>query len=69
VHRLFDRGYVTVTPDYRFEVSPRLKQDFDNGKTYYALHGSPIRLPANPQERPETALLQWHNENVFRAAG
>jgi putative restriction endonuclease len=22
IHRLFDRGYVTVTPDYRFEVGP-----------------------------------------------
>jgi len=25
VHRLFDKGYVTVTPDYRVEVSKRLR--------------------------------------------
>lgn len=34
IHRLYDRGYVTVTPDYRFRVSSRLKTDFDNGEPY-----------------------------------
>ena len=35
IHRLFDRGYVTVDRDYRFVVSRRLKEEFDNGRTYY----------------------------------
>jgi putative restriction endonuclease len=29
LHRLYDAGYVTVTPDLRFEVSRRLKDEFD----------------------------------------
>lgn len=37
IHRLYDRGYVTVTPDYRFRVSRRLKAEFDNGEPYYLL--------------------------------
>src|ERR1035437_10999862 len=48
VHTLFDRGYLTVSPDYRVEVSRRLKDEFDNGKEYYALHGKTILLPGNP---------------------
>jgi putative restriction endonuclease len=32
VHTLFDRGYVTVAPDFRVMVSSRLKKDFDNGE-------------------------------------
>ncbi len=36
VHALFDRGYVTVTPDYRFRVSRRLREDFDDGEHYAA---------------------------------
>ena len=28
IHRLFDAGYVTVTPDYRFRVSHDLADDF-----------------------------------------
>lgn len=65
IHRLFDDGYVTVTTDHRFEVSRRLKEEFDNGKTYYALHGHHVRLPKAAADRPSGALLTWHNENVF----
>ena len=45
IHRLFDRGYVTVTPDHRFRVSRRLKTDFDNGEPYYPLEGREIWVP------------------------
>jgi putative restriction endonuclease len=67
LHRLFDRGYVTVTPDLRFEVSARLKQDFSNGKEYYAHHGKPlIVLPDQLVARPDPAFLAWHNENRYK---
>lgn len=65
IHRLFDRGYVTVTPDYRFEVSGRLREEFENGKTYYALQGRLIQLPDRAGDRPDPALLRWHNDQVF----
>jgi len=32
LHTLFDRGYITVTKEYRVEVSNRLKSEFQNGK-------------------------------------
>lgn len=65
IHRLFDKGYVTVTPEHCFVVSRRLKEDFSNGRTYYPIHGRPIRLPANPNEYPERSLLDWHNREKF----
>jgi putative restriction endonuclease len=68
VHKLFDAGYVTVTPDARFEVSTRLKSDFDNGVVYYAMHGRKILLPHEVSKRPDPEVLRWHNENVFVAA-
>lgn len=66
VHTLFDRGYLTVSPDYRVEVSRRLKDEFDNGKEYYALAGKSIPLPENPAFRPSAEQLSWHNENRYR---
>jgi putative restriction endonuclease len=66
LHRLFDTGYVTVTPDYRLEVSERLRQDYSNGRSYYPLHGHQIVLPKKRQEHPDPALLAWHNGQVFR---
>jgi putative restriction endonuclease len=65
IHRLFDRGYVTVTPDHRFLVSGRLREEFENGRTYYALHGREILTPRDPADRPDPALLRWHNERVY----
>ena len=40
IHRLFDKGYVTITPDYKFRASRKLKDDFDNGEEYLRLQGS-----------------------------
>ena len=65
IHRLFDRGYVTVTPDHRFVVSQRLKAEWENGVAYYALHGKRLSLPAGAADRPDGAALRWHNETVF----
>jgi HNH endonuclease len=66
VHRLFDSGYVTVTPDYRFRVSRLLKEEFDNGEPYYPLAGQEIWLPGRTEERPRRELLEWHSDTVFR---
>jgi len=65
IHKLFDSGYVTVTPDYRFHVSRRIKEEFENGRDYYALHGSRLRLPHNLRDAPAEEALVWHNEERF----
>jgi putative restriction endonuclease len=65
IHRLFDRGYVTVTPDYRFAVSPRLRDDYANGRTYYALEGRPIALPEDRTLAPSRDALAWHADQRF----
>ena len=66
VHRLFDAGYVTVTPDYRFRVSRLLKDDFDNGEPYYPFDGQEIWVPGRPEEKPRREFLEWHADTVFR---
>lgn len=65
IHKLLDSGYVTVTPDYHFEVSKRIKTDFDNGKNYYALHGTEISVPEREESRLSKEFITWHNENRF----
>ena len=66
LHALLDRGYVTVTTDLALEVSRRIREEFENGRDYYRLHGSLIRPPANPLHRPSVEYLEWHNEHVYR---
>lgn len=65
LHRLFDRGYITVTPELHLKVSPRLKRDFHNGRSYYPYDDQPVRPPANVQDRPNLEYLEWHGRNVF----
>jgi putative restriction endonuclease len=67
LHKLFDLGYVTVTPELRFEVSPRLRQEWQNGHEYYAYDGQDLRFqPADMANRPDREFLTWHNEQCFR---
>jgi putative restriction endonuclease len=66
IHRLFDHGYVTVSPEGLFEVSRRLKEDFDNGRHYYDLQGARVRLPRDLSDRPAQEALVWHRENRYR---
>jgi putative restriction endonuclease len=67
LHRLFDAGYVTVTPDLCIEVSNQLKEDFENGHEYYAMSGRPlIVLPHQMVDKPGREFIEWHNENRFR---
>jgi len=66
LHALFDRGYITITPSMNVEVSRRIKEEFENGRDYYRLHGNTIRVPANPANVPSREYLDWHNSNIYR---
>lgn len=66
IHKLFDLGYVTVSPAGEFRVSSQLREEWKNGLVYYALEKSPVRLPDSPELRPERTLLEWHGDEVFR---
>jgi putative restriction endonuclease len=67
LHRLFDAGYITVTPGLRIEVSKQLKEEFENGRDYYAMSCRPlIVLPHQVGDKPGREFVEWHNENKFR---
>jgi putative restriction endonuclease len=65
LHRLFDKGYVTITGDGRLEVSERLRKDYSNGRSYYPLHGAVLHLPRAAEERPAKEFLDWHQQHVY----
>jgi putative restriction endonuclease len=65
IHCLFDLGYVTVTPDHVFEVSTRIREQFENGRDYYALDGKPVALPNRTELQPEPTALEWHHTQRF----
>ena len=65
IHRLFDLGYVTVTPkDHLFKVSKQLDGDYGNGKIYYDFDDKPINVPVLDAQKPDK-MPDWHNNNIY----
>jgi putative restriction endonuclease len=55
-----------VTLDYRVEVSMRIREEFENGRHYYALHGQSLAvLPRHEGSLPAPEFLRWHHE-IFK---
>ncbi len=68
LHILFDRGYLTVTPDLKVEISRRIREEYENGRDYYRFHGNSLAvLPVSLLDRPNQEFLRWHNEKIFRS--
>jgi len=67
LHTLFDRGYITVTPDLAVRVSQKIREEFENGRDYYALAGRTVATPQPGFAPPRRELLEWHGDVVFRS--
>lgn len=65
-HTLFDRGFVTITPEHRVRVSPRLREEWDNGRRYYEFDGRELARVPEQDMAPSQDVLAWHGERVFR---
>jgi putative restriction endonuclease len=68
LHLLFDAGYLTIDEELRVEVSPRIKEDYENGRDYYRLQGQRLAVAPNVDiEKPSREFIEWHNERVYGA--
>lgn len=67
VHKLYDKGYLTITPDYRVVVSRKIKEEYENGREYYRYHGNRIvSCPSREIDRPSREFIEWHNREIFK---
>jgi len=65
LHALFDRGYITINPALEIEVSRKIKEEYENGRDYYRLHGGKIHVPAKAGYQPSKDCIDWHNTHVY----
>ena len=67
LHILFDKGYITVSNDLHVEVSAKIKEEYENGKDYYAFHGKKLQcLPHLKAELPDPTFLEWHQNMKYQ---
>lgn len=64
-HRLFDRGYFTLTPDLHLEFSPRFARDFPKDEFYLPFDGTSIASPTHSIFHPAPEYIHFHREQVF----
>lgn len=62
LHALFDQHYITIRPDKTLAVSRRIREEFENGREYYAMDGRRVRDPAFPNDAPSVEALKRHND-------
>jgi hypothetical protein len=63
--KAFDKGFLTVLPDYSIKVSKKILA-YNNSEQInllIKLDGKQIRQPS--KFLPEKSFLEWHNNNVF----
>ncbi len=65
IHSILDAGYATVDTEYRFVVSNKVKEVFNNGEEYRRLHGKQLRLPRRQADWPNLDFLRWHNNERY----
>lgn len=66
LHRLFDSGYITVTPDLSVKVSRAIRDHYHNGEHYLTYNDSRlIKIPRRRIDRPAREYLEYHNREKF----
>jgi putative restriction endonuclease len=55
-----------VDAAHRVRVSRRIRDEWANGRDYYALEGREIREPSAAYARPSEEYLEWHRDVRFR---
>lgn len=63
LHTLFDQHYLTIEPNKKtLIVSRRIKEQFENGRDYYALKERLLAEPSDALAFPSTENLAYHFE-------
>ena len=63
--RAFDKGLITVTPDYTIHVSDRLRKQKDNEGIRWLLQYDRRQIILPERFTPVKEFLEYHNDVIF----
>jgi putative restriction endonuclease len=66
MHRAFDRGFVSISSDYRIVVSKHIHEDKDHPYGLKQLEGREVILPEKKIHYPDLQAMAWHQQNIFK---
>jgi putative restriction endonuclease len=66
--RAFDRGFLTITPDFIIKISKSVKQgNISEAVQDFLLRYDGMEINKPARFLPDSKFLKYHNKNVFRA--
>ena len=68
-NKLFDRGMITFTDDYRILVSETATGSAMFKHLVMDFHGRDLNMPVRPAYNPDLQFIAWHVKEVFRSPG
>lgn len=64
--RAFDRGLITITPDYHIKISSKIKpKSANNASKIFLLNYDGVKISLPSRFKPNPDFLKYHNENIF----
>jgi predicted restriction endonuclease len=65
--RAFDKGLITIKPDYTICISKIIKEKYNDSKQMELLIDSDKKMMVLPEKfLPDKDFLDWHNRNIFK---
>jgi len=64
--RAFDRGLITIRPDYTIDISSRINNFLDKSVKDYFLCFKNQKIVLPQRFVPEKSFLEFHNKNIFK---
>ena len=64
--RAFDRGLITIKPDYTIDISPSINNFLDKSVKDYFLCFKNQKIVLPQRFVPEKSFLEFHNKNIFK---
>ncbi len=68
-HKLFDRGMITFTEDYRILVSEMATGSAMFQHLVLDFHGRELNMPVRSAYNPDLQFIEWHVKEVFHSPG
>ncbi|MEO1384546.1 MAG: HNH endonuclease, partial [Bacteroidota bacterium] len=65
LHRVFDRGLISINKDYRVILGNNFKEVKSPFFSLQALEGREILLPTRKELYPSQDSLEWHRTHIF----
>jgi putative restriction endonuclease len=64
--RAFDRGFITITPDFKVRVSNAISRNKDGWQGRFLFQYENVDTSVPKHFQPDPSFLEYHRENIFR---